>query len=433
MPFLSRPSTKPAPPRYEYSGHAPMYPMQEDAFFNESRYSLIEASTKAGKTYGGLVWWTHKAILEGAPGKEYWWVAPVSRQANIAFSRLCVSLEAVRDGVDIGYSGQTVRLPNGAMLRFRSGEKPDNLYGDDVYAAVIDEASRVREESWEAVRSTLTATRGQARIIGNVHGKRNWFYRLCREAEAGTLPDAEYHRITARDAANVGVIAAEEIEDARATLTERRFRELYEVIPSEDYGNPFGESHIYACQRDGLSNLPAVSIGIDLAKSVDWTVIVSLDENGRVCEFERFQLPWEQTFQRLTAAVERNPQASILVDSTGVGDPIVEQLEKHSGRLQGVKFTAQSKQQLMERLGIAIQTRAITYPGGEILGELLSFSYEVMPSGHTRYEAETGHDDCVCALALAVKAQDELRGLPTTRFNYSFYDSMANSQEGDPW
>ncbi len=41
-------------------------------------------------------------------------------------------------------------LPTGSRIEFKSGEKPDNLYGDDVYAAVIDEASRMREESWYA-------------------------------------------------------------------------------------------------------------------------------------------------------------------------------------------------------------------------------------------------------------------------------------------
>ena len=53
------------------------------------------------------------------------------------------------------------------MLWFKGADKPDALYGEDVYAAVIDEASRCKEEAWHAVRSTLTATRGPIRIIGS--------------------------------------------------------------------------------------------------------------------------------------------------------------------------------------------------------------------------------------------------------------------------
>jgi hypothetical protein len=32
--------------------------------------------------------------------------------------------------------------PIGSRIEFKSAEKPDNLYGDDVYAAVFDEASQ---------------------------------------------------------------------------------------------------------------------------------------------------------------------------------------------------------------------------------------------------------------------------------------------------
>ena len=53
--------------------------------------------------------------------------------------------------------------------------------------ALCDEASRMREESWHAVRSTLTFTQvDQIRIIGNVRGRKNWFYRhQLRMAEEG--------------------------------------------------------------------------------------------------------------------------------------------------------------------------------------------------------------------------------------------------------
>jgi hypothetical protein len=63
-----------------------------------------------------------------------------------------------------------------AIISFKSGEKPDNLYGEDVWAVVVDEASRTREEAYWALRSTLTATGGPIRIIGNVKGRKNCFY-----------------------------------------------------------------------------------------------------------------------------------------------------------------------------------------------------------------------------------------------------------------
>jgi hypothetical protein len=90
------------------------------------------------------------------------------------------------------------------------------------------------------VRSTLTATRGPARIIGNVKGRKNWFFALCRRAEAGEA-GLSYHKLIAADAVDAGVLADEEVEDARRILPDAVFRELYLAEPSRvGQSPPFG-------------------------------------------------------------------------------------------------------------------------------------------------------------------------------------------------
>jgi hypothetical protein len=179
------------------------------------------------------------------------------------------------------------------------------------------------------------------------------------------------------------------------------FRELYLAEPSDDGGNPFGIAAIAACVVAGpLSKASPVVWGWDLAKHVDWTVGIALDADGRVCRFERFQQPWDSTIIRIVAATGSTPA---LVDSTGVGDPILEMLQKNRGtHFEGYSFNASSKQKLMEGLAVAIQRRDVTFPDGPIQRELEEFEYEYTRSG-VRYSAPEGfHDDCVCSLALAV-------------------------------
>jgi hypothetical protein len=95
--------------------------------------------------------------------------------------------------------------------------------------------------------------------------------------------------------------------------------------------------------------------------------------------------------------------APSFVDSTGVGDPIVEGLQAGNNLVEGYHFTRQSKQQLMEGLAAAIHQKRVRYPSGLIVSELESFQYQYAASGVT-YSAPDGlHDDCVCALALAVR------------------------------
>ena len=89
------------------------------------------------------------------------------------------------------------------------------------------------------------------------------------------------------------------------------------------------------------------------------------------------------------------------VDSTGVGDPILEALQKKGPNYEGYKFSSSSKQQLMEGLAVAIQRSEIKFPDGLIKAELEIFEYQYTRTG-VRYSAPDGfHDDCVCALALA--------------------------------
>ncbi len=375
---------------------------QIDALFNDSRYGIVEASTKAGKTAACLVWIIEQA-LQGKSGQDFYWVAPVYGQAKIAFRRLKAGLP--RESYTVNESDLTLTLINGARIVCKSAEKPDNLYGEDVFAAVFDEASRAREEAWHALRSTLTATRGKCRIIGNVKGRKNWAYKLARKAESGE-PGMSYQKITAYDAIDAGILSQDEIEDARRQLPDNVFRELYLAEPSDDEGNPFGMVAIRDCVRPMSINAP-VCFGVDLAKSVDWTCIIGLDKNKQVCRFERFQKSWNDTIETVRRVVGTT---KALVDSTGVGDAVLESLQAgRRSNFEGFHFTSPSKQQLMEGLAVAIQKQEIGFPDGVIVNELESFEYEYTRTG-VKYSAPSGmHDDTVCALALAFAVKQKQR------------------------
>jgi hypothetical protein len=372
---------------------------QLDAIFCPERYALIEASTKAGKTVGCLAWLIEQS-LQGKANQNFWWVAPVYEQAKIAYRRLKNNLT---QGIfKANETELSITFANGARIVCKSGEKPDNLYGEDVFAAVVDEASRLREEAWFALRSTLTATRAPVRIIGNVKGRKNWFYKMARKAETGA-DGMHFQKITAYDAIEAGVLDQAEIDDAQSVLPKEVFDELYLGIATEDGSNPFGVQDIQKCIAP-LSDLPPVAYGIDLAKSQDYTVEIGLDMHGCVCHFKRYQKPWNDTVDDIRGRVK----AGALVDSTGVGDAVLESLQKGRSNFEGFKFTSTSKQQLMEGLRLAIHGQHVRFPDGVIVSELESFEYEYTRTG-VKYSAPSGEfDDCVCALALAVMKRGHL-------------------------
>lgn len=379
-----------------------LYEKQHRAFYTPARYSACEASTKSGKTHGAITWLFEQAITTGAAGKNYWWVAPVMPQSRIAFRRMCRAIP--RHLYKANKTELRIDLINGATIFFKSGEVSDNLYGEDVFAAVVDEASRLRAESWYAVRSTLTATRGPVRCIGNVKGRKNWFFQLCRRAQSGDA-NMHYEKITAYDAVAAGVLDLQEIEDAKAALPENVFRELYMAEPSEDEGNPFGIKHIQACYQPDYprAGLLPDFFGADLAKTFDWTVNTGITRPGVQVYFDRFQGPLGAAVKRIDAAVQGKPCA---VDATGLGVRPAEELQEKGQHYMPITFGAKNKQIILEALAVAVQNREIVITDPTTLSEMESFEYEYTRTG-VRYTAPVGmHDDCVIALALANYARN---------------------------
>ena len=142
-----------------------------------ARYTVTAAATKVGKTASHIIWLFEQA-LKLDDNKSVWWVAPVYQQAEIAFNRMRTQISD-KGFFKVNESKLRLTTPTGSIIQFKSAEKPDNLYGDDVYAAVFDEFTRAREDAWFALRSTLTKTEGKCKLIGNVKGKKNWGYKLA--------------------------------------------------------------------------------------------------------------------------------------------------------------------------------------------------------------------------------------------------------------
>lgn len=377
------------------------------------RFTITEASTKTGKTASHIIWLFEEA-LKRKSGQNVWWVAPVYGQAEIAFSRMRNQIN-VKNFFKVNETKLKLTLPTGAIIHFKSAQDPDNLFGEDVYAAVFDEATRAKEAAWFALRSTLTATNGPCKMIGNAKGKKNWMYKLGVKARAGE-PGYKYFKITAYDAVEAGILKLEEVEQAKKDLPEYVFRELYLAEPNEDGANPFGINHIKNCLQSELSKSPVEFFGIDIAKSYDWTVIIGLDKKGQIAYFDRFQKDWAQTKQEIL----RLPNKPTLIDSTGVGDSFVEDLHNIRINIDGFKYTADSKQKLIAGLALGIQNRHVGILPGIIQDELESFEFIYNPvTGHVKYSAPDGeHDDAANALALAYKCfQTKKNALD---FNYSF-------------
>jgi len=267
----------------------------------------------------------------------------------------------------------------------------------------LDEAGIVRDlrTIWDqALRPTVVDLKGDARFYGTPRGRTHGFVQLFAKGEMREEGWASF-RAPTRDNP---YIPLSEIELAKRELPPAVFAQEFEGIPADDAANPFGMTAIQACVGE-LSTQEPVVWGWDFARAQDWTVGIGLDLSGKVCRVERWQLvPWGETKRRCVQMTGKGIPA--VGDSTGIGDAVVEDIQRAGIGMEGYHFSPKSKQQLMERLAGAIQGGQLTFPDGPIRMELDTFEYEFSASG-VKYSAPTGlHDDCVMALSLALYGYD---------------------------
>lgn len=207
---------------------------QKEFLYCKARFTATEASTKSGKTFSHIYWIYEQAHQPwNKNGYNHWWVAPVYSQAKIAFSRLKNIL--VKSGVyRMNSSELIIYCPNGAEIHFKTAEKPDNLFGEDVYSIVFDEAPRARVEAWYALRSTITATGGKMKLIGNFGGISNWVHQFKEKAKEDS--EYAYFKVTCWDAVREGILKEEEVLQAKSDLPKKVFSALYEAEEIEDEG-----------------------------------------------------------------------------------------------------------------------------------------------------------------------------------------------------
>jgi phage FluMu gp28-like protein len=358
----------------------------------DRRFIVVMCGRRFGKSELSQI----LSISEAIKGGQVAYITPTYKLAKVFFEKLT---EAIPFKNNI--SNLKIYCPNNGSIEFFTGERLDNLRGRKFHLVIIDEAAFIPdlESGWQnSIRPTLTDYQGKAVFLSTPRGK-NFFYSMfMKQGEA----DWQSFKFSTYDNPYINT---REIDEARLQLPEVVFEQEYLANPAENSANPFGNAFIQRCIKP-ISAQQIVAYGIDLAKSVDFTVIVGLDNGGNVAYFDRFQMDWHNT----KANIKRLPIAPILVDSTGVGDPILEDLIREGVNIEGLKFTSQSKQQLMEGLAQAIQQNKISYPAGVIVDELDIFEYQFTANG-VRYTAPSGfHDDCVMALALAWQNFNYKRG-----------------------
>lgn len=366
---------------------------QRQVLAEAARFNVLACGRRWGKTVLGA----NLALQAALGGRPVGWFHPTYKMLGDVWRDVTRRVKQMPPELyTLNVQDKRIDLATGGIIEFWSLDSPDGPRGRKYARVIVDEAAMIREleEAWTAaLRPLLTDYRGDAWFMSTPRGM-NYFHRLWSKGGEG-----DWRSWQMPTAANP-YMPPDEIDAAKDELPADTFAQEFRAEFIADAANPFGIEAIRRCVRSDLPDAAGdvAAWGIDLAKSSDWTVAIGLDAGGCVRAFQRWQSDWQNTVRRVAAMIGETPA---VVDSTGVGDAIVEQLQAECPLVEGFKFNRQSKQQLMEGLAVGIQQGRLAFPPGRIVAELEMFRYEYHATG-VRYEAPSGeHDDCVDALALA--------------------------------
>jgi phage FluMu gp28-like protein len=242
--------------------------------------------------------------------------------------------------------------------------------------------------------------KGIAFFTGTPRGH-NWYFRLWTRGQDPSQTD--YKSWSFPSVSNPYLDPAEIAAFAR-DMPELAYRQEVLAQFLEDVGSVFrGVDRIVKGSFQPFERHKQYVMGADLAKLEDFTVLCVLDMDGHLCAFDRFsQLDWVFQRKRIVQLAQRY-DARLLIDSTGVGDPVCDELYRENVRVDGFKFTNATKKDLVENLSMMIENQQVTIPlVPELINELKLYGYKTTPSRNIQYGAPEGyHDDGVVALALA--------------------------------
>jgi hypothetical protein len=276
-----------------------------DFLTTNKRWSIAVAHRRAGKTVACIQKLTKSALECELHEPRFAYVAPLYNQAkDIAW--IYLRHYARQIGADINESELRIDLPNSARVRLYGADNPDRLRGMYLDGIVLDEYADMRPSVWgEIIRPMLADRKGWATFIGTPKG-RNEFFKLW----SGAQENEAWYRLMLK-ASETGLIAPDELIDARRSMTPEQYEQEFEcsfeaAIIGAYYGKEIAEAEragrVSKVEYEPL--LPVHTVW-DLGKGANMAIWLWQISGGEIRVVDHIEGSHDQTIPDLVKALNR--------------------------------------------------------------------------------------------------------------------------------
>ena len=275
--------------------------------------------------------------------------------------------------------------------------------GTNPIGVVMSEYSINRPEVWGFLRPILAVNGGWAIFNFTPRGQ-NHAFQLLEMAK-----DNDDWFTQTLTVADTGILTPEDIQrELDEGMTQAMVDQEFYCKFIESATSFFKDIAGVCTLEEGPHNpLHHFRMGVDLAKYNDYTTISVIDLNTfEQVYLDRFnQIDWNLQKAKIEAVYHKFGRPMGYIDSTGVGDPVVEDLQQRGVRLEPMKFTEATRKDLLTNLSILMEQKKVKLLNNEILKDELSyFQYEMSDRGKLKIKVPDNlHDDTVFGTALSVR------------------------------
>lgn len=392
------------------------YPYQQKLLNDKNKRIVACMGRQTGKTTTIAAKAIHHAYTH--PNTTTLIISPSLRQSMIMFEKiqtlttqnpiLTKSItRKTRTIIQLTNQSQIIALPCSQNL----------LRGYTAQLAICDEAAFIPETViTQIIFPMLSTTNGTAIFLSTPWDKNHFFHK------AFLNPNYSTHKVKSNQCP---LIKPEFLQEMKQNMTREAYLMEYEAEFIEALNSYFPQDLIRKSVElaQNLSLELHTSLeqtfpkgeyhaGIDFGKLRDFSVlaVVKVEANYRRL-FYLHEFPLETAYTEvighLVRAHEKFQFRKALVDQTGVGEPILEEIRSQDlDRVEGVKFTTETKEELLSNLKITMEQDKLAIPYDRRLCQQINEQqYNYTKNGHIQFTHPTNsHDDMLWALALAVKA-----------------------------
>jgi hypothetical protein len=414
------------------------FPYQMKMLEDLSKKIVVCAARRVGKSYVTAVKALWFAFTH--PKTSTLIVASTQRQSMLLFDKLLdfvESKELLNDSV-VRKTRTILQFTNGSrIVALPCGRNGRTLRGETAHLIIIDEAAFVPEDVILSVMSPMLATTdGDLILLSTPYDRDHFFYRATNMASF-----SKYKFKTSDNP----MVKQEYLDQRLEMLGEKRFRQEYLaefvddestffpmnllrpcfhacedftncVFCSANSGKIFPSGELYAGYDPGGMSDPAALVVLQKVSSAQKTSIgeEEFEPAFRVVMTKKFASKsgekHEDVYTRFTVEIadihKKMPFRKILVDSTGIGSPILAHCKELGLPAEGMIMHRRKQEEIFSNLKILFERKKIELPDDmDLSASLNCINAERTRTGGYDFTHPSGtHDDLAYALALAAWA-----------------------------